>query len=55
VSKVANSPKSKEKILTVAKRMKKLCKTSNNSAEAMAFLNDAVTLMDLVLKEGGEE
>lgn len=42
----------KEQRIEVAKRMKKLCNNDNNPAEAMAFIHDAITLMDLVLKEG---
>jgi hypothetical protein len=44
----------KEKRIAVAERMKKLCNNDNNPAEAMAFIHDAITLMDLVLKEGDE-
>ena len=37
--------------LIVAKRMKKLCQTDNNAREAATFIQDAVTLMELVLKD----
>ena len=37
--------------LIVAKRMKKLCQTDNNAREAATFIQDAVTLMDLVLND----
>ena len=39
--------------ITVAKRMKKLCQIDNNAREAATFIQDAVTLMDLVLKDEG--
>ncbi len=41
----------KEEQITVAKRMKKLCQTDNNAREAATFIQDAVTLMELVLKD----
>lgn len=44
----------KEQRIAVAKRMKRLCNSDNNSAEAMAFIQDAMTLMDLTLKESGD-
>lgn len=44
----------KDQILTIAKRMKKLCNKDHKPSEAMAFFRDAITLMDLVLNEGGE-
>jgi len=44
----------KEQRIIVAKRMKKLCNNDNNLDEAIAFIHDAITLMELVLKEGGE-
>ena len=44
----------KEQRIAVAKRMKKLCNSDHNPAEAIAFIHDAITLMDLVLKERGE-
>ena len=44
----------KDQRIVVAKRMKKLCNNDNKSAEAMAFFNDAITLMELVLKERGK-
>ena len=31
--------------------MKKLCQTDNNAREAAPFIQDAVTLMELVLKD----
>ena len=37
--------------LIVAKHMKKLCQTDNNAREAATFIQDAVTLMDLVLND----
>lgn len=45
----------KDQMLTVAKRMKKLCNKDHKPSEAMAFFRDAITLMDLVLQERGEE
>ena len=44
----------KEQRIIVAKRMKKLCNNDNKSAEAMAFIQNAITLMDLTLKEREE-
>lgn len=41
----------KEEQITVAKRMKKLCQKDNNAREAATFIQDAVTLMELVLKD----
>ena len=43
-----------EQRIEVAKRMKRLCNNDNNSAEALAFIHDAITLMDLTLKEREE-
>ena len=40
--------------LTIARRMKKLCESDDNFTETAAFIQDAITLMDLTLKEGGE-
>ena len=40
--------------IKVAKRMMKLCNSDNNTAEAMAFIHDAITLMELTLKEEEE-
>lgn len=37
--------------IVIAKRMMKLCNSDNNAAEAMAFIHDAITLMELTLKE----
>ena len=44
----------KEQRIEVAKRMKKLCNNDNNPAEAAAFIQNAITLMDLTLKEREE-
>ena len=44
----------KEQRIEVVKRMKRLCNSDNNPAEGMAFIHNAITLMDLTLKEREE-
>ena len=41
--------------LTIARRMKKLCESDDNFTETAAFIEDAITLMDLVLEGDTEQ
>ena len=44
----------KEQRIIVAERMENLRSRKHSTAEALAFFNDAITLMELVLKEREE-
>jgi hypothetical protein len=44
----------KEQRIEVAKRMKKSTEINENFTKTLAFMEDAITLMDLTLKEREE-